>query len=285
MQNPENEHWTEIISPKTTWYDLRLRELWHYRYLISLFVYRDFVAVYKQTILGPLWHLIQPLMTTFVFMFVFNQIAGISTEGHPALLFHLGSLSVWGYFSKCLLNTSNTFINNTHIFGKVYFPRMVVPVAIVFSNLVSFFIQMGLFLCVYAYFFFSPESSLRPNGWIFFTPILLALMALLGLGLGIIVSSLTTKYRDLTHLVGFGVQLLMYATPIVYPLSVIPERYRIYFYFNPLTPLVEGFRLAFLGTGIFDLNALLLSCITTITVFILGLIMFNQVEKSFMDTI
>jgi len=286
---PETNHeqWTEIISSKSSWFDLRLDELWRYRDLVMLFVWRDFVAQYKQTVLGPLWHIIQPLLTTMMFWVVFTNIAQISTDGQPPLLFYMAGITIWGYFSRCLTNTSGTFINNAAIFGKVYFPRLTVPVSTVISGLIAFAIQLGVFLCFYAYYyFFGVGYTFAPNLWVLAIPLFLIVMGVLGLGLGIIISSMTTKYRDLALLVGFGVQLLMYATPVIYPLSAIKSEYwRFALGLNPVCPLIEGFRYAFFGTGTFELYQLWICIATTIVIFFIGLGMFHKVEKSFMDTV
>ncbi len=281
--NSEKEQWTEIITSKSNWFDLKLDELWQYRDLIVLFVKRDFITVYKQTLLGPLWHLIQPLLTTIVFVIVFSGIAQISTDGQPPLLFYMCGTTLWGYFSKCLTNTSGTFINNANIFGKVYFPRLTVPVATVLSSLFSFFIQFALFIAIYI--FYSFYYDFKPNLWLLAIPYFLFLMAVLGLGMGIIISSLTTKYRDLTQLVGFGVQLLMYASPVIYPMSILPERYQAILYFNPISPLLEGFRYAFFSSGTFDIFGLIYSTLMSILFFLVGLVLFHRVEKTFMDTV
>lgn len=214
-----------VIRPKRNWFDLRFGELWQYRDLVKLFVRRDFVAVYKQTILGPLWYLIQPLLTTLVFTVIFGNIAKLPTDGLPSFLFYLSGTVIWQYFAECLNKTSQTFISNAQLFGKVYFPRMAVPVSILLSNLITFAIQFGLFLCFVSYFLLN-GTQVKPNLWILITPLLLFMMAGLGLGFGIIVSALTTRYRDLRFLVTFGVQLWMYATPVIYPISSVPEKYR-----------------------------------------------------------
>jgi lipopolysaccharide transport system permease protein len=285
MQEEQKEQWTEIISARSSWFDLRLDELWRYRDLVMLFVWRDFVAVYKQTILGPLWHIIQPLFTTITFTIVFGMVARIPTDGIPPFLFYMAGITVWNYFAGCLTKTSNTFVSNAQIFGKVYFPRLTVPVATVISGLLAFGIQLGLFLCFWLGYYFS-GYKLQINLWILLVPYLVLLMSVLGLGLGIIVSSLTTKYRDLTHLVAFGVQLAMYATPIIYPLSVITsERGRFILGLNPITPIVEGFRYAFLGQGSIDGWALGYTTAVTLFIFLIGVALFHKVEKSFMDTV
>ncbi len=276
--------WTMVIRPQRTWFDLRLRELWNYRDLIGLFVRRDFVSVYKQTILGPLWYIIQPIMTTLIFTVIFGRIARLSTDGLPQFLFYMSGTIVWGYFAECLAKTSNTFITNAQLFGKVYFPRLTVPISILISNLIAFSIQFLLFLGFVAYYWFA-GADIQPNPWVLFTPVLVLIMAGLGLGFGIIVSSLTTRYRDLRFLVTFGVQLWMYVTPVIYPTSTIPERYRPFIQANPLTPIIETFRYAFLGAGSANPLNLLYSAGFMLVVLLLGILLFNRIEATFMDTV
>ncbi len=278
------EHWSLVIRPQRNLFDLRLGELWKYRDLTGLFVRRDFVSVYKQTILGPLWYLIQPILTTITFTVIFGRIARLPTDGLPQFLFYMSGTVVWTYFAECLNKTSNTFITNSQLFGKVYFPRLSVPISILFSNLVAFVIQFLLFLCFMLYFWAS-GAAIRPNLWVLLTPLLILMMAGLGLGFGIIVSSLTTRYRDLRFLVTFGVQLWMYATPVIYPVSSIPERYRILIQANPITPLVEAFRYAFLGAGAPNLLNLLYSGGFMLVVLTIGILLFNRIEATFMDTV
>lgn len=278
------ERWDMIICPQRSLLDLRLGELWRYRDLVMLFVRRDFVAVYKQTILGPLWYLIQPLLTTITFTIIFGNIARLPTDGLPQFLFYMSGTVIWTYFATCLTKTSETFISNANLFGKVYFPRLAVPVSILISNLIAFFIQFALFLIFLGYFALR-GSTIRPNVWIFLTPLLILMMAGLGLGFGIIVSSLTTKYRDLRFLVQFGVQLLMYATPVIYPTSFIPPRFQVLIQLNPMSPVVEAFRYAFLGAGTVNTNHLLYSFSFMLVVVLLGSIVFNRVEQTFMDTV
>lgn len=273
-----------VIAPKSDWFDLRLGELWRYRDLIALFVRRDFVATYKQTILGPLWYLVQPLLTTITFTIVFGNIAGISTDGLPKFLFYMAGNVVWSYFSSSLTTTSNTFVSNRSLFGKVYFPRLAVPISQLISNMIKFAIQFGFFLAFIA-FFAVQGAPVDPNRWVFATPLLLLMMAGLGLGAGIIASSLTSKYRDLTQLVSFGVSLLMYATPIIYPLSAIPEKWRWLVVLNPMTPIVETFRYAFLGAGTVDVMHLGYTAVFAIVLLGIGMIIFNRVERTFMDTV
>ena len=277
-------YWTSIIKPRKPWFHLDLHELWNYRDLILLFVRRDFVAQYKQTILGPLWFFLQPLFTTIVFTVVFGRIARIPTDGIPDFLFYLSGTVCWAYFAICLTEISDTFFKNAQIFGKVFFPRLVVPISIVISNVLKFLVQFSLFLVVLG-FFLVKGTQVRPNLWIVALPILVLQMGVLGLGCGIIVSAMTTKYRDLSLLVTFGVQLWMYATPVVYPLSQIPEQYRFYLALNPMTAVVESFRQAFLGTSSIGAEQVLVSWVVTLGLLFLGIILFSRVEKTFMDTV
>jgi lipopolysaccharide transport system permease protein len=281
---PKDDNWTMIIRPQRHWLDMRLAELWRFRDLIALFVWRDFVAYYKQTILGPLWYLIQPLLTTLMFTVVFGRLAGLSTDGLPQFLFYMAGTVVWGYFSSCLMKTSNTFTANAGIFGKVYFPRLTVPISILISNLITLAIQFALFLVFMAYFGLF-GAAIQPNAWILLTPLLLFLMAGLGLGFGIIVSSLTTRYRDLQFLVTFGVELWMFATPVIYPLSQVPEKYRWIILANPMTSILESFRYAYLGAGIVSGLHLLYSFCFMIVVLMIGVLIFNRVERIFVDTV
>ena len=276
--------WDLIIRPKRSLWDLRLYELWRYRDLIGLLVRRDFVALYKQTILGPLWYLIQPIVTTVVFTVIFGNIAHLSTDGLPPFLFYMAGNTVWSYFAACLTSTSNTFTSNVAIFGKVYFPRLSIPVSVIISNLISFGIRLGVFL-VFCIYFMLTGSAIHPNLWILLLPVLLILMAGQGLGLGIIISSLTTKYRDMQQLVGFGVQLLMYATPVIYPLSTVQGIWRRLILANPMTAVVETFRLAFLGTSSLSPVYLLYGAGFMLFVFLIGVLIFNRVETTFMDTV
>jgi len=280
----ENEGWTTVISPISGWFNFSLKELWRYRDLIALFVRRDFVAVYKQTILGPLWFLIQPLFSTIVFTVIFGRIANIPTDGIPPMLFYMAGIVSWNYFASCLTTTSNTFIANANIFGKVYFPRLAVPISVVIVNLMTFVIQFLLFLGFLFYFYWR-GVPVHLSGWILLTPLLLGQMGILGLGVGILVSSLTTKYRDLTFVVGFGTQLWMYATPIVYPMSQIPERWQWLYALNPMASLIETFRYAFLGSGSVNLEHLAVSAGMTIFILCAGIVLFSRIEKSFMDTV
>jgi lipopolysaccharide transport system permease protein len=280
-----DEHWDHIIEPKAHLFDLKLKEVWKYRDLMLLFVKRDFVAQYKQTILGPLWHLIQPIFTTIMFLLVFGKIANIPTDGIQPVLFYMSGITIWNYFSNCLTATSNTFVANAGIFGKVYFPRLIIPLSTVLSNVVKFGIQFLLLIAVMIGYAFKGAPLHFGSSWLWI-PMLLLMMAGLGLGLGIIISSLTTKYRDLTVLIGFAVQLLMYATPIVYPLSFLKGKsFAKWIQWNPLTPIVEAWRYALFGKGNVERMSLLYSAgIIAVTLFF-GLLIFNKVEKSFMDTV
>lgn len=280
----EDEQWTMVIRPRGPWFDLRLAEVWQYRDLVLLLVRRDFVAQYKQTILGPLWHLVQPVLTTIVFTVVFGRIANLPTDTLPPFLFYMAGNVVWAYFAGVLGGTSNTFVANASIFGKVYFPRLAVPISLLISRMIGFGIQFVLFLGLALYFWLA-GAPLQPNTWVLLTPVLLLLMGGLGLGCGIIISALTTRYRDLTVLVTFGVQLLMYATPVVYPLSAVPEQYRLLVAANPIAPLVETFRYAFLGAGTVSPGHLAYSAAVTLLLLIIGAAMFNRVERTFMDTV
>lgn len=272
-----------IINPIRT-VDFKPHELWNYRDLIYLFIRRDFLATYKQTVLGPLWFLLQPFFSTLVYTFVFGQVAKIPTDGLPPMLFYMSGIVSWNYFSSCISKTSDTFAANAPIFGKVYFPRLTVPLSAIITNLFTFIIQFTFFL-FFLFYFVARGSDIRPNAFILLLPILLAQMGFLGMGVGILISSMTTRYRDLTYLVGFGIQLWMYATPIVYPVSQVPERWKWMFILNPMASIIEAFRYSFLGAGSINLPSLLISFIITICIFILGLVLFGRTEKTFMDTI
>ncbi len=250
-----------------------------------LFVRRDFVSTYKQTILGPIWFFIQPLFTTLIFIIIFTRIAKLSTDGLPPILFYLSGITLWNYFSECFSKTSNIFVSNAGIFGKVYFPRLTSPISIVISTLIKLAIQLSLFLAIYSYYIFTNQIAFSISISILLLPFLLLIMALLGLGLGIIFSSLTTKYRDLSFLLQFGIQLLMYATPIIYPLSSAGGKLKLILQLNPLTPLIETFRHIMFGQGFIDWGGLLYCTVFTLVALFTGIVIFNQVEKSFMDTV
>lgn len=280
-----NDKWTTVIKPKTGWFDINLKEIWQYRDLIYMFLKRNFTSSYKQTVLGPLWFLISPLMTSSMFTVVFGQIAKISTDGVPQFLFYMAGNTAWTYFSSCLTATSATFTGNAHLFGKVYFPRLISPITTVIYGLLSFGIQLILMLCLMAFFIFGRGEAVYPNTWIFLVPLMIFQMAMLGLGIGIIISSLTTKYRDLSILVGFGVHLWMYATPIVYPMSQVPEFLQGIIKLNPMAPIVNNFRYAFLGCGTPEITSWLVSMLVTAVFLFIGVVLFSKVEKTFMDTV
>ena len=286
METTPTQHWTEEITPKVSLFEIRLGEVWKYRDLLMLFVKRDFIATYKQTILGPLWHFIQPILTTIMFMIVFGVIAKIPTDGVDAIPFYMSGIAIWNYFSACLTGTSNTFVGNAAIFGKVYFPRLVMPLSVIISNIIKFGIQFFLLLLVLVYYGITKGHFHFGASWLLI-PVLVVLMAGLGLGFGIIISSLTTKYRDFTVLIGFGIQLLMYATPIVYPASYIKavSKHGYLIDYNPLTAVVEGFRYAVFGKADFHIASLGYSCAWMVGVLLFGVIIFNKTEKSFMDTV
>jgi len=276
--------WDLEIKPHDSVFDLHLKDVWAYRDLLWLLVRRDFVSFYKQTVLGPLWFFIQPIFTTIVFTFLFSNLAKISTSGAPAPLFYMAGTVAWNYFSDSLTKTSTVFRDNANIFGKVYFPRLIMPLSIVVSNLVKFGVQFLLFIILLAYYGLT-GTGIHPNWFILMFPVVMLLMAILGLGLGLIVTALTTKYRDLTFVVTFGMQLLMYATPVIYPLSAAPVKYRTIIALNPMSGLIETFRFGFLGTGQFYPGAFIYSIVASLVIFLLGLIVFNKVEKNFVDTV
>ena len=287
----ENENWTTVIKPRNGLFEVNLKEIWDYRDLLTLFVKRDITVQYKQTVLGPLWWLIQPALTVIMYMVVFGGIAGIPTDSVPQPLFYLGGVCMWQYFADCLTKTSNTFVTNANIFGKVYFPRLVMPLANVASNLVRFGIQFGLFVIVYIYYAFIGMAP-SPNWYFMLFPLLVVMMAGLSLGFGIIISSLTTKYRDLQVLFSFVIQLWMYGTPIVYPLSQVvgKEKFGIdlatLMCLNPVTPVIETFKHGALSAGDFiGWGWLAYSFVFMIVVLGLGILIFNKVQKSFMDTV
>ena len=284
ITDEQPEHWTEIIEPKTKLLDLRLNELWRYRDLVLMFVRRDFVANYKQTILGPIWFFLQPLLTTVTYIFIFGRMAGLSTDGLPMLLFYLSGVTIWNYFSETLTKTATVFKDNAQMFGKVYFPRLTMPFSIVLSNLVRFVIQFMLFIIVWVWYLFQ-NDAIHPNYLIALTPVLVLMMGLLALGLGMIISAMTTKYKDLIFLLTFGIQLLMFATPVIYPMSSIPEKYQWIILANPMSAIVETFRYAFLGSGTFNWLHLGYSAAFTLVILVIGTIIFNRVEKSFTDTV
>ena len=278
-------NWSDEIVPKRNLFHVNLYEIIQYKDLLFLFVKRDFISIYKQTILGPLWFFIQPILTTLIFTVVFGKIAGIPTDGLPQILFYLAGITYWNYFSECLTKTSNTFIENQNIFGKVYFPRLIIPLSIVCSSLLKFGIQFLLFLIVFFYYFFSTGYNLNPNIFILLFPVLILLTGLLSLGIGILITSLTTKYRDFRFLIQFGIQLWMYATPIIYPLSTLEGKLKTMAIMNPMTSIIETFKYGFLGQGTFSWYYLGYTVIFTFLTFIIGVLIFNKTEQNFMDTV
>lgn len=285
ITNPaQNQQWTEVIESKYPLFSLNLKEVWRYRDLVYMLVKRDFVTSFKQTVLGPVWFFINPIFTTIVYTIIFGNVAGLSTDGAPQLAFYLAGVTLWNYFQSCLNETSNVFRGNANIFGKVYFPRLVMPLAIVISNLMRFGVQFALFVAVILYYTIS-DGSVQPNLWVLATPLFLVMMAAFALGAGMIFSSLTTKYRDMANLLTFGISLYMYATPIIMPISAFPEKIRWLIELNPLTGIFEAFKYAFLGVGDFSIGMLGYSAAVIGVILLAGTLIFNKVEKSFMDTV
>ena len=284
MSNPAKQNWDVVIKPVHGWFNINFKEIVQYWDLILLFVKRDFVVFYKQTILGPLWHIIQPLVNSGIFTIIFSKVAKIPTDGIPPFLFYMAGTVTWGYFAACLTQTSNTFVANSEIFGKVYFPRMTVPIAIVITGILQFFIQFVIFLGFLLYYW-SQGAQVGPTIMVFTLPLILLQMAILGLGMGVLISSLVTKYRDLTFAMTFSVQLWMYITPVVYPLTQVPEQYRIFYVLNPMVSIVESFRGAFLGVSTIEPNHILISIMVTLGIFFTGVVLFSRIEKTFMDTV
>ncbi len=276
--------WSTVITPQRGWFDWRLGQLWRFRDLVVLFVWRDFIAAYKQTVLGPAWHVAQPLMTTLTLTLVFAGVVRLSTDGAPPFLFYLSGTVLWGYFSTTLTRTSTTFTANASLLSKIYFHRLTIPLSIVLSNLIALGIQLGVFAICLAYYI-ANGSSVHITQWALLTPLLVLVLAGYGLGLGIIVSALTTRYRDLTNLVTFGVQLFMFATPVIYPVSAIPAQYAIIARFNPLSPIIEAFRAGFLGVGTFTVDQLAVSGAGMVFLVVTGLMLFTRVERTFSDTV
>lgn len=272
------------VKPTSKWWNIDVRELWKYRDLVMLFVRRDFISVYKQTILGPLWYILRPLLTTITFTVVFGNIAGMSTDGVPKMLFYLAGLTAWGYFSECITKTSDTFIQNANIFRKVYFPRLVMPISKIIAALIGLGIQLLFFLAFWLYFYLR-GAAIEPNLHLLLLPVLIIIMALMGLGMGIVITSMTTKYRDLKFLVVFGVQLLMYGSPVIYPLSTVSGKLKLLILANPMTPIIETFKFAFLGKGEFEWIYLAYSAGFSIVIFIIGILLFSKIEKNFVDTV
>lgn len=278
------QQWTEEIKSQDSLFSVNLKEVWHYRDLLLMLVKKEYVTFYKQTILGPIWFFVQPILTTLMYVLLFGQIAKLSTDGTPQMAFYLSGITIWNYFSEALTKTATVFKDNAAVMGKVYFPRLIMPLSIIVSGLMKFAIQFALFIAVVLYFTFV-EHSIHPNVWMLATPFLLLLMAAFSLGLGMIFSSLTTKYKDLVFLLTFGIQLFMYATPVVYSIASIPEKYKWIINANPLTGIFECFRYGFLGSGSFEPTSLLMSTGITVIILVIGVVIFNKVEKSFMDTV
>jgi lipopolysaccharide transport system permease protein len=280
----ENDEWTELIGSQTRWFSINWLEIWAYRDLLYMLVKRDFVTFYKQTILGPLWFIFQPIIMTFTYVIIFGNIAGISTDGVPQFLFYLSGITMWSYFSESLNKVSTVFKDNAGMFGKVYFPRLIMPLSIVVSGLIKLGIQFGIFLVALAYYYFF-HGNIHPNFWALSIPLLIFLLALQSLGLGMIISSMTTKYKDLVFLVTFGIQLFMFLTPVIYPSSLLPPNFKAIFELNPLTGIFECFRFGFLGAGAFQPFMLFYSSIAALGIFLIGTLIYNKVEKDFMDTV
>lgn len=285
MSEPQQQ-WTNVIESKHSLFQLNLREVWQYRDLVFMFVKRDFISSFKQTVLGPLWFFINPILTTIVFTLVFGNIANLPTDGIPPILFYLAGNTLWGYFSSTMLSVSNVFTGNAGIFGKVYFPRLVTPISTIISSFMRLSIQLVLFWFVLAYYIYRGE--VHPNSWAFFFPVLIIFLALFSLGLGMIFSSLTTKYRDLSLLLGFGVSLFMWFTPVILPTSLVKQKLGDYGFIadlNPLTPIFECFKYGFIGSGDFNTARLMISFVFIIIVLLIGIVIFNKSEKSFIDTV
>lgn len=281
----QQQQWTEVIEPNKRLLSIPLKEVWRYKDLLLMLVKRDFVSYYKQTILGPLWFFLQPILTTLIFVFIFGNIAEISTDGLPHFIFYLSGITLWNYFSDCLNKTATVFKDNANLMGKVYFPRLILPLSIIASNLIKLGIQFILFICVWLYFVFSVENTIYPNWYALLFPFLIFITGLQALGFGMIISSMTSKYRDLIFLLSFAIQLWMYATPVIYPLSSIPQKYQWIININPITPVIELFRYGFLGKGSFSVESIVYCLLFTLLIVTAGTIVFNKVEKNFMDTV
>jgi lipopolysaccharide transport system permease protein len=278
-------NWTTVISPRNKWYKVNLKEIWDYRDLIAIFVKRDIISIYKQTILGPIWFLLGPLFTVFTYTFLFSEVAHLSTDGLPGPLFYLGGTTLWNYFQACFNGASTTFSANAGIFGKVYFPRLVTPISLMISNLLKLGFQFLSYIGFLIYYYQQNNSLVFHIELLFLIPFIVLILAIIAMGSGIIISSLTSKYRDLTMIVGIGMMLLMYATPIMYPVSAIPELYKPYLHLNPISPLIEAFRYVFTGTGTYTWLQLVYSFIFGLILLFIGIFVFNRTEKTFMDTV
>ncbi len=282
----KEENWDLVIKPQSHLLDINFRDIWSYRDLLYMFVKRSIITMYKQTVLGPLWFFIQPVLTMLVYIVVFGGIAKISTDGMPQPLFYMSGIIFWNYFASCLSGTSNTFRGNASIFGKVYFPRLIMPLSTIVSNFIKFLIQSAMLIIVFVYYYFFTSANIYPH-WelIWVIPIMLLVMAFMGLSFGMILSAMTTKYRDLSFLMGFIVQLLMYATPVIYPMSLLEGKYSTFIWYNPMAHIIEGVKYIILGSGQFNVSGLVYSIIFTFIIFIIGIIIFNKTEKDFIDTV
>jgi lipopolysaccharide transport system permease protein len=283
QHNPQNDDWDLVIKGHTTLFDLRLKEVWHYRDLLFLFVKRDFVTVYKQTILGPLWFFVQPLLTTVTFTIIFGTVAKLSTDGAPKVVFYMAGITLWSYFSNCLTSVAGVFSTNASIFGKVYFPRLIMPLTVVISNLMKFGVQFLLFISFVIYFVI--QGQIHPNFYILLTPLIILLMALISMGIGLVLTAMTVKYKDLNQLIVFGVQLFMYITPVIYPSSSISENYKWLVNLNPLVSLFDYMRYAYLGIGHFSVGSLLYTILFSLGILAIGILVFNKSQKTFIDTV
>ena len=281
--NSITEDWDLVIKGHTSLFDVRLNEIWHYRDLLFLFVKRDFVTVYKQTILGPLWFFIQPLLTSITFTIIFGNIAQLSTDGAPKIIFYMAGITLWTYFSNCLTSVAGVFTANASIFGKVYFPRLIMPLTVVISNLMKFGVQFLLFLCFV--FYFVAKEQIQPNLFILLLPFIILLMALIALGLGLVLTAMTAKYKDLSQLITFGIQLFMYITPVIYPSSSIPSDYKWLVTLNPLVALFDYMRYAFIGIGQFSVWSLVYPSLFAVVILTIGIVVFNKSQKTFIDTV
>lgn len=282
--NKQQTEWDIEVRPQRSLLDFRLGEIWEYRDLLEMFIKRDIVTIYKQTVLGPIWYFIQPLLMMMIFIIVFSNIAKIPTDGVPPAIFYLAGIILWNYFSDCLTQTADTFYQNMHIFGKVYFPRVIVPLSKVISALIKFLIQSVLFAGVYLYLIFN-GADIAPNKWVILLPVLILIMGCLGMGLGMIVTSITAKYRDLKFLITFAVQILMYLSPVIYPVSALSDKYSDVMFWNPFSHLLESFRFCVLGTGEFNLDGLVYTgCVSLLLLFV-AIVLFNKTEQTFVDTI
>jgi lipopolysaccharide transport system permease protein len=281
----ETEKWDIIVSAKQHWFSINVGEIWRYRDLMYMFIKRDIVATYKQTVLGPLWFFIQPVLTTAIFIVVFGKVAKLPTDNTPGILFYLGGVVMWQYFSTSLTTTSNTFVNNANIFGKVYFPRIILPISTAIANLIKFSAQLLLYVMTVLYYTFQTQYLISPNASLLLFPFWILVMVISSLGIGMIITSLSIKYRDIQFLVGFGVQLLMYATPVIYPYSSLPTSLKSFIVYNPMCGVIEGTRFAFTGKGTFGLEVFVPAVLSSILLFATGLVIYNKMEKSFIDTV